>query len=364
MSFNPEQPLKPGPTTTAAQNLGVATGIITSSTTSTASSTLITTSTPATLPSFTLPTPAVATTGSMSTLQFKPTQQTVLSTSTTSTSSAPTNLSSGFSFGGGLLNQLKGHIASNSQPPNLPSVISNEKKLGTGTTTISGGTTQTTTTQLPQQTTTVSTTQASGTSSFLPSQTTADKQVSQMTYEELETTVNKLIGKLTDNEEEFAKLARELNDWDKAINENYEKLLLLTETVKTVKSAQIQLSYDLDFIAIEHKDFESIVSACEKEVENYNFSQPSRHDVYQKAINVDIQIRRMCEELREVIEHLNDRLRFCESDDPVMQIGRVLNAHMESLKWVDESTTQIYDYITYLSQIQEQMKKNLPQVGN
>lgn len=361
MSFNPDQTLKLGPITTTSQNVCTSTGI-TAIPTMTTSNTLITTSTAATLPSFTLANPVPSTTVASSTLQLKPSQQTV---PTTSTSSAPIgSLPSGFPFGGGLLNQLKGHIASNSPSSNLLSGISGDKKLGTGTATLTGGTTQTTSSQLPQQTTTTSITQASGSTSFLPSQATTDKQVSQMTYEELETTVNKLIGKLTDNEEEFAKLARDLNDWDKAINENYEKLLLLTETVKTVKSAQIKLSYDLDFIAIEHKDFESIVTACEKEVENYNFSQPSRHDVYQKAINVDIQIRRMCEELREVIEHLNDRLRFCESDDPVMQIGRVLNAHMESLKWVDESTTQIYDYITYLSQIQEQMKKNLPQVGN
>ncbi|KAK9512531.1 hypothetical protein O3M35_000934 [Rhynocoris fuscipes] len=331
---------------------------------------------------FTAPIPSSTATQGSSPFQFKPPQTSNPSTNV----QAPSSSATGFTLGGELLNQLKGHISDNipvsstttTAAPNLGGDLLNQlkgnisgnaptsnlfgtgdKKLGTGTTTLTTGTTSTS-----SQQTTSSITQPTGTN-FLSTQAgVSDKQVSQMTYEELETAVNKLIGKLTDNEEEFTKIARELNEWDKAINDNYEKLLFLTETVKTVKSAQIKLSYDLDFIAIEHKDFESIIASCEKEVENYNFSHPSRHDVYQKAVNVDIQVRRMCEELREVIEHLNERLKFSESDDPVMQIGRVLNAHMESLKWVDENTTQIHDYINYLSQIQEQMKKKLPQIGN
>ena len=58
----------------------------------------------------------------------------------------------------------------------------------------------------------------------------------------------------------------------------------------------------------------------------------------------------MSDDLREVIEHLNTTssaggkdgsAASADGGDPVVQIGRVLNAHMDSLQWIDRTTAQV-----------------------
>ena len=43
----------------------------------------------------------------------------------------------------------------------------------------------------------------------------------------------------------------------------------------------------------------------------------------------------MGEDLKEIISHLNTSVSSQDSKDPVYQIGKVLNAHMDSLQWID-----------------------------
>ena len=57
---------------------------------------------------------------------------------------------------------------------------------------------------------------------------------------------------------------------------------------------------------------------------------------------LDAQLQRMSDDLREVIEHLNTANSSQQDDsDPVVQIGKVLNAHMDSLQWIDQTSAQL-----------------------
>ena len=45
---------------------------------------------------------------------------------------------------------------------------------------------------------------------------------------------------------------------------------------------------------------------------------------------------------QEIIVHINAQNRAQDdSNDPIVQIGKVLNAHMDSLQWVDQSMVQV-----------------------
>ena len=50
---------------------------------------------------------------------------------------------------------------------------------------------------------------------------------------------------------------------------------------------------------------------------------------FQLAENLDGQLKRMADDLKEVIDHLNTGTNTVDSSDPVLQIGKVLNAHMD-----------------------------------
>jgi nuclear pore complex protein Nup62 len=44
---------------------------------------------------------------------------------------------------------------------------------------------------------------------------------------------------------------------------------------------------------------------------------------------------------QEIISHLNSTAKAQDSRDPVQQIGKVLNAHMDSLQWIDSSAVAV-----------------------
>ena len=50
---------------------------------------------------------------------------------------------------------------------------------------------------------------------------------------------------------------------------------------------------------------------------------------------------RMGEDLKEIICHLNTSVKSQDSKDPVHQIGKVLNAHMDSLQWIDSHAQSV-----------------------
>ena len=67
---------------------------------------------------------------------------------------------------------------------------------------------------------------------------------------------------------------------------------------------------------------------------------------------------RMGEDLKEIICHLNTSVKSQDSKDPVHQIGKVLNAHMDSLQWID-SHAQSVERKLQVSHCVSQYQRNL-----
>lgn len=88
----------------------------------------------------------------------------------------------------------------------------------------------------------------------------------------------------------------------------------------------------------------------------------------------------MSEDLKEIIEHLNESNRREDNNDPVsikfflihfviqvisytfklqiVQIGRILNAHMSSMQWIDSSIAQISVKLDQLSNMHNMLKRH------
>jgi nuclear pore complex protein Nup62 len=81
---------------------------------------------------------------------------------------------------------------------------------------------------------------------------------------------------------------------------------------------------------------------------------PERERTYQLAEILDAQLQRMSDDLREVIEHLNTANRSQQDEsDPVVQIGKVLNAHMDSLQWIDQTSAQVQRKVEDVAKMHE-----------
>lgn len=95
----------------------------------------------------------------------------------------------------------------------------------------------------------------------------------------------------------------------------------------------------------------------EKELSQLSVSDPEREYTYRLAESLDTQLKQMSEDLKEIIEHLNEANRAQDSSDPIVQIGKILNAHMNSLQWLDQRTNLISQKIQQIDQMHHNFRQ-------
>lgn len=184
-----------------------------------------------------------------------------------------------------------------------------------------------------------------------------------MTYRQMEEAINKWTVELEEQEKVFLNQATQVNAWDRMLFENGDKIVSLNDEVEKVKVEQTRLEHELDFIKGLQSELEDVLKPLEASVSEVPATavDQERGRTYQKAEQLDAQLQRMSEDLREIIEHINAQNRSTSQEDatadPVLQIGRVLNAHMDSLQWVDTSMTQVQKKLEEASRLQEIRKK-------
>jgi nuclear pore complex protein Nup62 len=76
------------------------------------------------------------------------------------------------------------------------------------------------------------------------------------------------------------------------------------------------------------------------------------------AETLDSQLKQMSEDLKEVVEHLNEANKFSDPNDPIVQIGKILNAHMNSLQWIETSTSIISSRLDEITKLHLALRKD------
>ena len=185
------------------------------------------------------------------------------------------------------------------------------------------------------------------TSTALASQTGATSQTSanEITFRQLEENVNKWNDDLDELERQFLAQATQINAWDRLVLENGDRITSLNEELAKIKANQDRLDQDLDFIGSQQKDLEEFIVNLEGSLANSAISQPQdaadeqRRDIFSAAENIDCQLKQMTQDLREVIERINSTGHGEETtiSSPFGQLERILNAHVDSLNWADQS---------------------------
>lgn len=62
--------------------------------------------------------------------------------------------------------------------------------------------------------------------------------------------------------------------------------------------------------------------------------------------------------MKEIISHLNTSAKSQDSRDPVHQIGKVLNAHMDSLQWIDSNAAAVERKLQDVTRLAEIHKRD------
>ncbi|XP_063046204.1 nucleoporin 62 like [Engraulis encrasicolus] len=184
-----------------------------------------------------------------------------------------------------------------------------------------------------------------------------------MTYAQLEGLINKWSSELEDQERHFLQQATQVNAWDRMLVENGERITSLHKDMEKVKLDQRRLDQELDFILSQQKELEDLLGPLEESVKEQSGTiymqnaDEERERTYKLAENVDAQLKRMSQDLKEIIEHLNTSSVPGETTDPLQQICKILNAHMDSLQWVEQNSVLLQRRVEEVSKLCESRSK-------
>jgi nuclear pore complex protein Nup62 len=180
----------------------------------------------------------------------------------------------------------------------------------------------------------------------------------QLNFCQLEEFINKWTLELEEQEKIFINQATQVNVWDKVLLANGEKIVTLNESVEKVKAEQDAMEQELEFITAQHSELEECLLPLEEELQKKQQIDVERGQTYQMAETLDSQLKQMSEDLKEVIEHLNEANKISNPNDPIVQIGKILNAHMNSLQWVESQTSLINTRLEEIGKMHEILKKD------
>ncbi|NXX87118.1 NUP62 protein, partial [Urocolius indicus] len=193
--------------------------------------------------------------------------------------------------------------------------------------------------------------------------TTASSAPPVMTYAQLESLINKWSLELEDQEKHFLHQATQVNAWDRTLIENGEKITSLHREVEKVKLDQKRLDQELDFILSQQKELEDLLTPLEESVKEQSgtiylqHADEERERTFKLAENIDAQLKRMAQDLKDITEHLNTSRGPADTSDPLQQICKILNAHMDSLQWIDQNSAVLQRKVEEVTKVCESRRK-------
>ena len=185
------------------------------------------------------------------------------------------------------------------------------------------------------------------------------------TYRQLEDVINSWVMELDDQQKVFLTQAKQVNAWDLALLENEDSIIALHDEVERAKTDQDRLDHDLNSILNQQAELEEMLTP----LETYISSQPmhastqhadqERNKTYSMAEKIDGSMKDMLQNLREVLERINS-VNAANSDrsNPISQITGILNAHMDSLLFIDESSNSLQQKLEELSRQLDSKKQD------
>uniref|UniRef100_A0A1B0GBX5 Nucleoporin NSP1-like C-terminal domain-containing protein n=1 Tax=Glossina morsitans morsitans TaxID=37546 RepID=A0A1B0GBX5_GLOMM len=221
-------------------------------------------------------------------------------------------------------------------------------------------------TTIPALISSAATCSATGTTVTFATLTTATKttdsaainRASQISYSQIEELINKWTLELEEQEKVFTDQATQINAWDKILIGNNQKIFELNDAVQKIKNDQQTLEQELEFIATQHKELEESILPLQKEFMKIPQVDIERAQTYLMVENLDTQLKQMSEDLKEIIDNLNEASNCQDSTDPIIQVGKILNAHMSSLQWIEQGTTNISNKLEDITKMHETFKRD------
>ncbi|XP_008851201.1 nucleoporin-62 C-terminal-like protein isoform X2 [Nannospalax galili] len=200
--------------------------------------------------------------------------------------------------------------------------------------------------------------------SSLPSTVTVNSIVTPvMTYGHLDGMMNKWNFQLQDQEKHFLYQPNQVGVWNRTLIESGEEITLLHNEVEKVKLDQNRLEQELDYILLQQKELESLLTPLEEFVKeqsgpfNLLYVDKEYERIYKLAENIDAELKRMSQDLKNIIVHLNTLGNPADATEPLQQICKILNAHMDSLQWISQNSGVMQKKVEEITKVFEDYRR-------
>lgn len=153
----------------------------------------------------------------------------------------------------------------------------------------------------------------------------------------------------------FHKLANQVSDWDLLLIESGERIMALNDELQQTEAIQCEVEQNLEYISVQQKELASILNyldeATGKLVDDQDFSKVDldRDHMLQKAETFQEELDEVSDTLSGLVEEINSSLEY---DNPVMDIVKILNLHLDSLRWSDTRMTELEEKINCIKKLQ------------
>jgi nuclear pore complex protein Nup62 len=178
----------------------------------------------------------------------------------------------------------------------------------------------------------------------------------------LEDIINDWSTQLEDHVGTFTKQAHQVAEWDNKIIDNGAKIMKIYEHVNKVQVSQKELDQTLELIFTQQQELNGMLDSLEGELDKLMSAQGrqenpadiEREKGYQLAEDLNRQLDQMGVTLRELIKKINsNQQQSADDDNPIYQIVQILNAHLNSLQWIDQSSSALQHKI---AEVDKQLK--------
>jgi len=159
-----------------------------------------------------------------------------------------------------------------------------------------------------------------------------------MSFRQLEDHINIWLNELNTLESEFHQQAQTINSWDSLLVNNAMKITQINETLERLKSDQVKIDHQLDFILSQQNELDQLLQPLENCRIDNNVSDNAtaeREYSYNLVETVSNDLQGIGNDLQTFIKKLNEMKANQDSGDPLASINKVLNSHMDALQYIE-----------------------------
>ncbi|XP_052026773.1 nucleoporin-62 C-terminal-like protein [Apodemus sylvaticus] len=184
-----------------------------------------------------------------------------------------------------------------------------------------------------------------------------------MTYGPLDSMANNWNYQLQEQEKHYFYQAHQFNVWNQALIESGNEIALLYNEVERVKMDQSRLEQELDIILFQQKELELMLTPIEQILKEQNgplnmmYVNKEYEMIYRLAEIIDAELKRMSQDLKDIITYLNSLVHPADATEPLEQICKILNAHMESLQWITQNSGMMQKKVEEVAYAFEQFRR-------